>query len=606
MSLDKPTLNYGGATTGAGFSSQTLSQTVRLSQSGTGTVTWTAQPSVSWLTVSPASGTGSATLTLSVAHNATVPGAGTIAGSVALSFGGAGLPSGPITVNLRIFTAGTPTAPAGALDTPADGATGVTGSLAVTGWAVDDIEVSRGTDRAGLGRGRAGRTIPIGTASFVDGARSDIAGFFPTLPRNTRGGWGYLLLTNFLPNLGNGTFRLYAYADDVDGHSTLIGSRTITCANSTAITPFGAIDTPAQGETISGTAYNNFGWVLMRGPGLAYPPNGTVTVLVDGLPVGAPLGWVSRADLTALFPTTYPGVGHALGVATLNTTALSNGLHTIAWLVTASDGQAAGIGSRYFIVANVSGSVAEGVADAGAVNAAPQDRASITGRRGYDLTLPVRAYAVGASGRMTVYGEELDRFELDLGAPDPATSLAGYLRTGDTLAVLPPGSHLDQQTGVFTWQPGVGFVHGYDLVFVRSRDGRVVSRQEVRVVIVAKGSNRVGAQVVIDLPAAGGSPETSAQPLVLAGWAIDLDADAGTGIDAVTCGPIPWTAARHSSPARLTTEAGVPTSPRCTASGSVTAVTDSSCPACRRAHTISRCSRAARCGAISPLRSSCA
>src|SRR4029079_8918227 len=108
--------------------------------------------------------------------------------------------------------------------------------------------------------GEGSALILIGNAVLVDGARPDVAASFPSLPHQTRAGWGYLLLTNMLPNQGNGTFKLYADADDVDGHSVLLGSRTITCTNSTATAPFGAIDTPAQGETISGTAYNNFGW----------------------------------------------------------------------------------------------------------------------------------------------------------------------------------------------------------------------------------------------------------------------------------------------------------------------------------------------------------
>ncbi len=47
------------------------------------------------------------------------------------------------------------------------------------------------------------------------------------------------------------------YLDDAftaatdDGHSTLLGTRIVTCTNATATQPFGAIDTPAQGETIS-------------------------------------------------------------------------------------------------------------------------------------------------------------------------------------------------------------------------------------------------------------------------------------------------------------------------------------------------------------------
>jgi hypothetical protein len=342
------------------------------------------------------------------------------------------------------------------------------------------------------------------------------------------------MLTNFLPGLGNGTFRIHAYADDADGHSVLIGTRTITCTNSTATAPFGAIDTPDQGATIAGAVFHNFGWVLSRGLARAHPPTGTVTVLVDGIPSGSPGGWVSRPDLTALFPAgAYPGVTNALGVATLNTTTLANGLHTIAWIVTASDGQAAGIGSRYFTVQNAAAGVDESPVDAGGVEAAFHDRTPIAGRRGYDLTAPFHSYSAGAGGRATVYGEEMDRFEIALGEAAAHATLKGYLRTGAGLSALPAGSHLDPATGIFTWQPGVGFIHTYDFVFVRRDDAGAAARQEVRVVINPKGSNRVGPQVVIDFPAAASGTAVAAQPLLVAGWAIDADAETGTGVDAV-------------------------------------------------------------------------
>lgn len=531
MSLDQPSLNFGAASTGVALAQVTGTQTVRLSQSGTGTVAWTATPSAPWVTVSPISGTGSATLSVSVISTAGLPGAGTIAGAVNLAFTGAGVPSGPVSIALTILPQRSTTAAAGAMDTPADGLTGVTGSIAVTGWAIDDIEVSQVRILRDPVAGEAAGLIPIGTAVLVDGARPDIAALFPTMPRRTRGGWGYLMLTSFLPNLGNGTFRIHAIADDLDGHSTLIGSRTITCTNSTATAPFGAIDTPDQGATISGSVYHNFGWVLAPGTALAYPPHGTVTVLIDGVAAGTPGGWVSRSDLTGLFPAaTYAGIANALGVAAINTTTLANGLHTIAWIVTANNGQAAGIGSRYFTVQNASGAVEEGLAAAGDIDAAPQDQSPIAGRRGYDLAAPFRSYSIGASGRTTVHGEEIDRFELALGPGAANETLTGHLRTADGLAPLPAGSNLDPVTGVFTWQPGVGFVHTYDLVFVRRNGGRALSRQEVRIVINAKGSNRIGPQVVIDLPSADASADAS-QPLVLAGWAIDTGADTGTGVN---------------------------------------------------------------------------
>ncbi len=599
VALDKTSLQFAATNSGAAFTTQTVGQAVRLSQSGTGTVTWTATASQPWVTVTPSSGTGSATMTIAVVFASSLPVSGTSTAAVTFTFTGASNTAGPITVGLTTKPNGTSTVAFGTIDTPAEGVTGVTGSIPVTGWALDDIEVRQVRILRDAVAGEGAGPIFLGTAVLVDGARPDVSGLNPTLPRNTRAGWGYLLLTNFLPNQGNGTFRLLAMADDVEGNAVLLGTRTITCSNSTATRPFGAIDTPGQGETISGPSYNNFGWVLARGPALAYPPNGTVSVVIDGVFGAAPTGWSSRSDLTALFSAaTFPGVTNALGVSTFSTTTLANGVHTIAWVVTADNLQADGIGSRYFTVANGSSvSAAEGsvrlqpdpstggsvrlqpdqhhsltiespVFDAGRVDdvgAAAIDRTQVIGRRGYDLTAPWRAYAVDASGRTTIHGEELDRFEVRLGSEgagpggrlraqdsglraqdsDRAAVVTGYMRAGDTLGPLPIGSRLDPATGLFTWQPGVGFVHAYDLVFVRRVADRVVSRQEVRFVLHPQGSNRVGPQVMIDTPAPAG---TTVGSFLLAGWAVDLDADADSGVDTVHVWAYPVKGAAHDDP----------------------------------------------------------
>jgi len=530
MSLDRSSLRFAATRTGTGFTSQTLGQTVRLTQEGAGSVNWTATPSAPWISVSPSFGTGSATLTVTVAYSSSLPTAGTSNGSVVLTFtGAANNTAGPITVALTTIPNGTSTAASGVLDTPADGSTGVTGSIGVTGWAIDDVEVIRVRILRDPIAGEGPAQVFIGMGVFVDGSRPDVAALHPTRPRSSRAGWGYLLLTNFLPNHGNGTFKLYAYADDADGHTTLLGTKMITCTNSTATRPFGAIDTPAQGEVISGSAYNNFGWVLSRGPALAYPPNGTVQVVIDGVFGALPSGWTSRSDLTALFPAaTYPGVTNALGVSTFDTTTLSNGVHTIAWVVTANNGQADGVGSRYFTVANgasQSGSVASRVSlrvDAQRIARLTADTRAIPGRRGWGMTTPLRMYAADADGRVTVTAEELDRIELHVGA-----GVAGYLRAGEHLEPLPIGSHLTS-TGVFTWAPGVGFVHAYDFVFVGP-----AARRDVRIVLESKHSNRVGPQLVIDTPGPEepGRQVPLRQPFTIAGWAIDADSDAGTGVD---------------------------------------------------------------------------
>jgi glucose/arabinose dehydrogenase len=538
MSVDKAALTFGAVTTGTAFSSQTSTQAVRLTQTGAGTVTWTATSNSPWLAVSPASGSGSATLNVSVQFASGLSASQT--GTIALAFTGTGASAGPIQVTLNTTAAAASAAPSGAFDTPADGSTGVTGSIAVTGWAVDDIEVTRVRIlRDPVSGESAGSLVFIGDAVLVDGARPDVQAAFPTVPRASRAGWGYLLLTNFLPGLGNGTFRLYAIADDADGHSTTIGTKTITCANSGATAPFGAIDTPSQGGTVNGTV-TNFGWVLSAGSRRADPPGGgTVRVVIDGaFAIPVPTGWTSRSDLSALFPVAqFSGIGTALGVASFDSTALTNGVHTISWLVTDNQGSASGIGSRYFTVSNGAGltladsgaSVKQGFGPASARSRlGTSPGSSLLGRRGFDPAVPYQTYRAGADGVITIQSEELDRIELLLGA-----GASGFSRAGGATLPLPIGSRIDPATGVFTWNPGVGFVGVYDLV---------LGGRDVRFVLNPQRSNRVGTQVVIDVPAKG-RVFRSGDAIIIAGWAADLDSAIDKGVGAVHVWAYPVSAA---------------------------------------------------------------
>jgi hypothetical protein len=246
------------------------------------------------------------------------------------------------------------TVPFGSFDTPAQGASGLAGSLAVTGWALDDVRVKRvEVYRSPVGGEPTGPNgkVYVGDATFVPGARPDVAAAFANFPGADRAGWGYMLLTNMLPAGGNGTFTLHAYASDDDAQSTLLGSRTITCSNATATRPFGTIDTPVQGGTVSGTI-TSFGWALTPGTAVVPFDVSTIAVHVDGVPVGGPTAYgLPRADIDSLFPG-YTNTGHAVGYRVIDTTALANGLHTLAWVVSDSQGRADGIGSRYFWVLN--------------------------------------------------------------------------------------------------------------------------------------------------------------------------------------------------------------------------------------------------------------
>jgi hypothetical protein len=537
---------------------------VRIAQTGTGTVTWTATPTHPWITVSPASGSGAATLTIGVSFFGGLPVAGVSTGAVNVAFTGAATANARVDVTLTTVAGGASAAPFGTMDTPVDGATGVNGSIAVTGWALDDLEVTAVKVLRDPVAGEGGGLVFIGNAVFVDGARPDVASLNPTRPFNTRAGWGYLMLTNFLPNQGNGTFRIHAYAEDADGHSVLLGTRTITCSNATAIAPFGAIDTPGQGEVVSGLV-NNFGWVLAPGGARAdVPGGGTVNVVIDGVVVGTPVGWTSRSDLTLLFPSRYSDLNSALAVHTFDSRTLADGVHTIAWGVTATNGESAGIGSRFFTVANGSAAVVAGLQEPGGqrgtgalvieqpgvdpnpvvasdVNAVPLSPGALRVRTGWRDDGRTHSSAPDADGRIVIDGEELGLFEVTLaGVSERGNTYAGYLRAGRDLLPLPIGSCLDEVTGVFTWQPGVAFVGAYDLAFVRSRGGVPEARHEVRIILHPKGSTRIGPQVVIDLPAptdfpvaSGFSRKDLARPFLVAGWAIDRDDPVGTGVEAI-------------------------------------------------------------------------
>jgi hypothetical protein len=266
----------------------------------------------------------------------------------------------------------------------------------------------------------------------------------------------------------------------------------VSAQNASATEPFGAIDTPGQGETISGN-YANFGWVLSRVRRADPPGGGAVTVFVDGVAVGSPGGWNGRADLSAAFPG-YPGINTALGVFGLNTLQYGNGLHTIAWVVTDTAGVSAGVGSRFFTIFNTGAGMTEA-----ALRPAGPDLGRRLGelagdlttqplflRAGFNLVGATRPIAAGVDGRRHVRAIERDRLEIRLNATGRAQAgdeYAGYLLVDGRLRELPTGSSFDPDRGVFYWQPGLAFLGDYDFLFVRTRADGTRERIPVRVTL---------------------------------------------------------------------------------------------------------------------------
>ncbi|HEX6464346.1 MAG TPA: BACON domain-containing carbohydrate-binding protein, partial [Vicinamibacterales bacterium] len=506
VAVNRSALYFGGTNNGSTLSgAQTAS--VIFTQ---GSSTWSVSSNAAWLTVSPASGNGSGTFSVSV--NAGSFPNGTVL-TATLTITAPGVPNSPITLPVQLKIMAAPGAPSGFVDTPVDNTTGVVGAVPVTGWALDDIGITTIAIYRDPLPGEAVVTengkVFIGTATQVAGARPDVEAS-STQPFRYQAGWGYMLLTNFLPNQGNGTFKLWAVATDVEGQTRTLGSKTITCDNAHAVKPFGTIDTPDQGGTASGPAFVNFGWVLGAQSNLIPIDGSTITVFVDGVPLGHPTYNNNRSDIQTLFPG-HANTNGAVGFFILNTTTLSNGVHTIAWGVSDTVGNTEGIGSRFFTVLNGSSSsvmttpalvqgssgleptTREAAPDGAAVGLLASSVAAATpvsdvpsyAQQGFASNAPLSIIDTGV-----IETQELGVVRVLVGAPISGSGgYEGYLVKSGRLDVLPAGAFLDGQTGEFFWHPGAGFVGTYDFLFIRTQDG-IRQRTPLTIVLAPKTGDR--------------------------------------------------------------------------------------------------------------------
>ncbi|MFC2140683.1 pre-peptidase C-terminal domain-containing protein [Acidobacteriota bacterium] len=497
---------YFGAASG---SVVTQPQNVLISSSSGGILNWTAAPNQNWLRVSPASGTGDSIITVSVDASGLSP--GTYNGSITITDPNATNSPQTVSVILNVYKSGRTSQPFGVFATPVHGST-VRSSIPVTGWVLDDI----GVESVRIYRKEGKSLVYIGDAVFVEGARPDVEQAYPDYPLNYRAGWGYMMLTNFLPNGGNGTFNIHAIAADTEGHEVTLGIKTISCDNTNAVKPFGAIDTPTQGGTASGSNFINWGWVLTPQPNSIPTDGSTIKVWINGINLGHPTYNIYREDIATLFPG-YANSNGAAGYFYIDTASYENGVHTIQWTATDDAGNTDGIGSRYFTIQNTGGSAERKAQSAERKTAAfnvqcsmlivnpsqvPLDYSSpIRVKKGYNQNIKPHKRFPGKNGNITIEIKELERIEIHLfegtrglaPLPDatlsnlhrpPTNNFRGFQLVGDQVRPLPIGSFLDVERGIFCWQPGPGFLGRYSLVFLESGPNGVMTKKNIFVEIV--------------------------------------------------------------------------------------------------------------------------
>ena len=489
ISLNRTELYFGADTSG----SVTGSQTLLISNSGTGTLNWTISDDAVWLNCSPDSGIGTGFVTVSVEPTGLA--ASTYTGTITVNDPNADNSPQTVTVTLNVNNSGATEMPFGVFATPTNGST-VRSSVPVTGWVLDDLEVKS----VKIYRADGTNLIYIGDAIFVNGARPDIENAFPGYPFNYQAGWGYMLLTNFLPNQGNGTFTLHAVATDIEGNSVTLGTSTIICDNATAVKPFGAIDTPTQGGIASGNNFRNQGWVLTPLPNKIPEDGSTINVYIDGVTLGHPVYNIYRSDIADYFPG-YANSDGSLAYFDFDTTVYPNGIHTIQWTAADNAGNADGIGSRYFTIQNT-----------GTTGSAQQATKRYQNKEKYRLKSQVSEIPINYSepigiktgfmphteiqvthsaenGIFKIEILELDHIEIHLKPNfqklDSYRSI-GYLMVGEQLRSLPLGSTFDIKKGIFYWQPGVGFWGNYTFVFLLKHQIGEIEKKIINVRIKQK------------------------------------------------------------------------------------------------------------------------
>jgi hypothetical protein len=465
LSVNRTSLNFG-------YSGQSITspQTITVNIGGASNVGWSVSSNRPNIMVSPASGVGSGSFQVTA-----VPGTG---GMVTVTAAAATGSPQQIQVNVNSVATGMPF---GSFDTPLDNTAGISGAVAVSGWALDSVEVTNvGVWREPVPNEPTGSNglVFIGDAVLVADARPDVRNAFPSYPNAYRAGWGYLMLTTGIPNsngsgpLGNGAFKLHVLVTNAVGQTLDLGTHSITLDNAHAAKPFGSIDTPSQGGTASGSQFVNFGWTLTQNPYCIPADGSTITVTVDGVALGHPAYNQLRSDIANSFPGLCNTNG-PVGFFYIDTTKLTNGVHTIGWLAYDNGGRGDGLGSRFFNVLN-SGSAATPEEPPTAESLASGVRL----RSGYDPNPSEVALVPDPGGSYFVEIEELGRVELSLGASK------GFMIVAGLAEALPLGSML--KAGVFYWQAPVGFLGSYELLFEQPNGSEI----PVRVKIVPKRFSR--------------------------------------------------------------------------------------------------------------------
>ena len=251
-----------------------------------------------------------------------------------------GLSSAPVAAQCP--TDGCPAQTIGTIEAPAEGAL-VSGYVRVAGFALDGNLVSN-VDLYIDGTDEANRVTPAGGAN-INLPRPDVTQAFPNYAGTPGKDPGFQMSFK-AANYANGSHRLYVRITDVTGCCYFLEPRTVRIDNARNQPPFGQLDFPLVDSSV-----NSNGVLQVAGWALDDKAVDHVDVFIDGLIERQAVLGVNRPDVAAYFPNVPEAINSGF-VIFVDSTRLTNGVHTVTVKVTDNQGQQGLLATRRFQVFN--------------------------------------------------------------------------------------------------------------------------------------------------------------------------------------------------------------------------------------------------------------
>ena len=244
--------------------------------------------------------------------------------------------------NAQCPAEGCPAQTYGTIETPAENAL-VSGFVRVGGFALNGNLVSN-VDLYVDGTDEVNRVTPAGGAN-INLARPDVTQALPQYA-GTPGSKPGFEMSFRASNYANGTHKLYVRVTDVTGCCYFLAPRTFRIDNAKNQAPFGVLDVPLPDSSVHAN-----GVLAVAGWALDDRRIDHVDVLIDGLiERGAVLG-INRPDVAAFYPNV-PSAATSGFLVFIDSTRLTNGVHTLTVKATDDQGQQGLIDVRRFQVFN--------------------------------------------------------------------------------------------------------------------------------------------------------------------------------------------------------------------------------------------------------------